>query len=437
MKERGFAISSRHPQEHLLVTLDVGLFSAEPLGEDLLCPRGWEPFLEIHQYEFIKGLLFVRSQGIGCRNLRSLPIFCRPEQVGGGIRSRVADPPVGQRYWLQEHIGHEGPRMIAGRLTKPTVQPGRTPRIGCHLCADSREVRAIGAHRFGEISMLMAGQAATNLHHLFAPFEIGRRSDAGIGLHVFKRLARTLQVGDHRANLKRLVPHGLLQALALEMLPEPEEPRHLRRRPEILWITQPGVKPVKTNLAGHVTQRRPHLRERARGFGILEKAGELMTARRKLGNITRGRIAVDEISKTFPRLAPVRARTDILHPASCCWAKGREASVGGERLGDLVVIGRQTHVGPDPLVWAGPAVDFVAPVAAILANQLIALDEFGRGGFRKSFAGFEINDLVVALQAARFLEPLRKHWINPMMIVSPTILIVPLVPLLGRICRVR
>ncbi len=102
-----------------------------------------------------------------------------------------------------------------------------------------------------------------------------------------------------------------------------------------------------------------------------------------------------------------------------------------------MVVGGQPHVGADSLVRARPAVDFMAAVAAVLADEVIALDKLRSGRFGEPLARLEIDNLMVALQAARLLEPLRQHRVDPVVVASPAVLIVPFMPLLRRVGRVR
>ena len=55
----------------------------------------------------------------------------------------------------------------------------------------------MSAVRFREVGMLVAGQATPNLNHLLAPRRIGSRRDPRVWLHIVKRLAGVLQIGNH------------------------------------------------------------------------------------------------------------------------------------------------------------------------------------------------------------------------------------------------
>ena len=289
----------------------------------------------------------------------------------------------------------------------------------------------------GEVAVLVACQTAAHLHHLLAAFHVGLGRDALVGRHVLEGSARAHEVVDHRANLDRLVPLRLFQPLARQMLPEAEEPRHLRRRTEVLGIPQPRIEPVEADLAGHVPQRRPDLGEAAGRLGLLEQRGQLMRTSRQFGLATCGGVAIDGIPQPFASLRAVGARPHVFDPPLDRRAEGGQARVGGERFGDFVVVGGQSHVGPDPLVGAGPAVDLVAAVAAVLPDQVIPFHQLRRGWLGEAFAGLEVDDLVVALQAARFLEPLRQHREDPVVVVEPAVFVVPLVGLLRRVRGVR
>ena len=437
VEQRGITVCGRHAQQHLFVADYLGLVRTETIGENLLRPRGGEAVLEIHQGQFVEGLPLVGRERVGGRDLLGLPVFRRSQQIGRGVGGGIAHLAIGQRHGLEQHVRHEGARMVAGRVAKPAVEPCRAPRIRGHLGTDPRQVRPMRARRFGEVRMLMAGQAAADLEHLLAPLDVGEGRDARVGLHVVKGLTRILQVGDHRADFEWLVPHRLLESLALEVLPQSEEPRHLGGGTEVLRVPQPGIEPIEPHLAGDVPERRANLRQRARGLGILEERGELMAAGRKLGVVTSDRIALDHLAETIPRLAAVRARTNILDPADCGGAERGQTGIGGEGFGHLVVVGRQPHVRADPLVGPRPAVDLVASVAAVLADQVITFDELRGGRLGKPLARLEIDHLMVAFQAARLLEPLRQHRIDPMVVVEPAMFVMPFMPLLGRVWRVR
>ena len=285
--------------------------------------------------------------------------------------------------------------------------------------------------------MLMAGQAATNLKHLLAPLNVREGRDPRVLLHIFKGLARPLQVGDHRADFERFVPHRFLQTLALEVLPEAKEPRHLCGRTEFLRVPQPRIEPIEADLAGDVSQRRANLRQCARGLGILEKRRKLVAAGRQFGLITCGRIAFDHLAEAFPRRPAIRTRPHILYPARGGGAERSQSGVGGEGFGDLVIVGSQPHVRANPLVGPRPAVDLMASVAAVLADEVIALDQLRSGRLGEPFARFEIDHLVVALQAARLLESLRQHRVDPVVVVEPAVFDMPFMPLFGRVWRVR
>ena len=122
-----------------------------------------------------------------------------------------------------------------------------------------------------EIGMLMAGQAPPHLNHLLAAGRIGSRRDPGVRLHILKRLARILQIRNHRADLNRLIALRFLEPLAGEMLPEPEKSRHLRRWPEVLRIPQPRIEPIEANLARHMPQARADFWQCASRLRLLEE----------------------------------------------------------------------------------------------------------------------------------------------------------------------
>ena len=133
----------------------------------------------------------------------------------------------------------------------------------------------------------------------------------------------------------------------------------------------------------------------------------------------------------------VGARPHVAHPADERVSHLLQGRIGGQRLGGLVIRRLDPHVRADPLVGSRPPVDLVAAVAAVLADQVIALHELRRRRLRELLARLEVDHLVMALQAARLLEPLRQHREDPVVVVEPAVLVVPLVRLLGRVRSVR
>ena len=291
----------------------------------------------------------------------------------------------------------------------------------------------MGARRLGEVAVLVAGKASADLHDLLAPLDIGSRSDAVPGGNIFKRSAGTLEIGDHRADFDRLVTLGFLQAVTGEVFPEAEETRHFGRRAEVLRIPQPRVKPLEAVLRGNVSQAGADLGEGARGVGGLELGGERMRAGRELC-IDAGRgVEFEEFAEPLTGLLSVRAGTDILNDPLHPFPESLEPRVGSDRFSDFMVIRGDAHVGPDALVGAGIAIDLVASVAAVLSDEMVALDELRRGRLGESLARLEIDNLMMALQAARLFEPVREHRENPVVVVSPPVLVVPLMALRGRV----
>ena len=294
----------------------------------------------------------------------------------------------------------------------------------------------MSARRLRKIVVLVAGETAAELHDLPATGHISRSRDPLERRDVVKRRARLREVVHHRTDLDGLVPLRFLELLTLEMAPEPEESRHLGGRPELLWVSHPGVKPVEADLARDIPEARTHLWKRARGLGILEQACQLMRPRRQFRFTSRRRIAIDGISEPAAGLATVRCGTHVRHPAGERVAQFPSARIIRQRLGHLVEVRLHPQVRSDPLVGPGPAVDFMTAVAAVLPDQVVALDQLRRGRIGKPLTGLEIDDLVMTLQTARLLEPLREHRLDPVVVVEPAMVIVPLMPLLGRVRRV-
>ena len=147
-------------------------------------------------------------------------------------------------------------------------------------------------------------------------------------------------------------------------------------------------------------EARADLGERARGLGVLQLSGERVRTGRELGIVAAGSVEIDEIPELLPRLPAIRARADLLNESLHPCTEGFQPWIGGDRFGDLVEVRGDSHVGADALVKAGVAVDLVAAVAAVLADQVVALDHLRRGGLGKPLGGFEINHLMMALQAA-------------------------------------
>ena len=435
MQQRRIAVARGQAGQHLFVALYRGLIGPEAVLQHLGRAGRREPLLEVHERQFLEGApLLARERRLG-RHVGGRPVLPRPQQVGRRIRRRVGEFAVGEGHRLEQHVGHDRPRVVAGGFPQPAVEPEGPLRVRGDLGSDPRQIRPVGARRLREVGMLVAGQAAPDLEHLLAALDVGSGRDALVGGDILERRARSLQVGDHGADLERLIPHRFLEALPLEVLPEAEEPRHLRARPEVLGIPQPRVEPVEAHLAGDVSQRRPHLGQRARGFRIFEERGERVRPGREL-LLTAG-ITLDHLAEPLPRLTAIGARPHLLDPARHRRPHVRQPGVAGDRLGHLVVIRCQPHVGADPLAGTRPAVDLVAAVAAVLPDEVVALDELRRRRLGEPLAGLEVDDLMVTLQAARFLEPLGQHREDPVVVVEPPVLIVPLMPLFRRIGRVR
>ena len=436
VEQHGIPGGVGHAHEHLLIALDRGLVGGDAILQNISRADRREPLLEIHQRQLVEGLSLRRGQRLS-RHVDRPPVLGRLHEIGRGIGGRIAERAISQRHRLEEHVGHDRFRMIVGRLAKPAVEPGPTIRMRRGLGTDSREIRAMRAVGLGEIGMLMAGEAPAHLKHLLAPLDVSRRRDAFVGLHIVEGLTRCEHVADHGSDLERLIPLRLFEPLALEVFPEAEEPWHLRARAEILRIPQPGVEPVKTDLARHMPQARAHLGQRARGLGILEERGEIMRPLRQLFLFTGRCIPLDRIPQPFPGFTtvgtpphiahpPLDGRTEILHPG-----------VIADRSRHFMIVGCQPHVGPNALLRAGPPVDLVAAIAAVLPDQVISLHELGRRRLGKPLARLEVDHLMMTLQTARLLEPLRQHRQDPMMIVEPTVVVMPLMGFLRRVGRVR
>ena len=239
LEQHGIPLRAVHAEQHPLVAQDVRLISAETVLEHVRGLGCREPILEVHHREFIGRLPLVGGERARGRNVARLPVLGRAHQVGGRIGGRVTHLAVGERDRLEQHVGHDRLGMVTGWLAKPAVEPGRPIGMGCGLRADPREIRTVVARRLGEVGMLVAGQTAAHLKHLLTAFNVGRGRDAVILLHVVEGGAGREHVVDHRANLDRLIPLRFLEPLALEVLPQAEEPRHLRRGAEVLRIAEP------------------------------------------------------------------------------------------------------------------------------------------------------------------------------------------------------
>ena len=176
-------------------------------------------------------------------------------------------------------------------------------------------------------------------------------------------------------------------------------------------------------------EARADLGKRARGLGVLQLGGERVGTGGELGVVAGDGVEIEKLPELLPRLPAIGARADLFdEPLDSC-AEGFQPWIGGNRLRHFVEVRGDSHVGADALVGAGVAVDLVAAVAAVLADQVVALDELRRGGLGKPLGGLEIDHLMMALQTARLLEPVREHRLNPVMVVEPPVLVMPLVPL--------
>ena len=220
------------------------------------------------------------------------------------------------------------------------------------------------------------------------------------------------------------------------MFPETKKPRHLCRRPEVLWIAKPSIEPLKANFTGYVIEAGPDFRQRARSLWFFQQRRQLMGPGREL---TRGigSVAFNRFAKPFAGLLAVRTRPHFLNPSLNGRSKRGQARIAGDGGGHLVVVGSQSHIGSNPLTGSTPAIDFVAAVAAILPNQMVALDQLWRGRFWKTLTRLQIDHLMVALQTTRFLKPLWLHRKDPVVVIGPAMLVVPLMRLLGSVWSVR
>ena len=111
-------------------------------------------------------------------------------------------------------------------------------------------------------------------------------------------------------------------------------------------------------------------------------------------------VTKDGVSQPVASHSSIGARANFLCPTNGRFPQLRKAGIILDRGGHLVVIGDEPHVGADPLIGAGVAVDLMAAIAAILSDELVALDELGRRWLGKLLAGLKIDHLVMTLQAA-------------------------------------
>ena len=107
-----------------------------------------------------------------------------------------------------------------------------------------------------------------------------------------------------------------MEARALEVIPEAEEPRHLCGRTEILRVAEPGIHPVKTHLARHVPQARADLGERARRLGIPEHGGKFVRPRGELAVVAGVGVAEDGVPQPVASHSSIGARADFFCPAN-------------------------------------------------------------------------------------------------------------------------
>src|SRR6185369_2125141 len=88
-----------------------------------------------------------------------------------------------------------------------------------------------------------------------------------------------------------------------------------------------------------------------------------------------------------------------------------------------------TKIGADAAHRAVEAVDFVAAIATVLPNQVIAVGDFRCRCVGEFLARLELDNVVVTLQTGGFGKPPRIHRINPVRIVKPSVFLVPAVHL--------
>src|SRR5438094_973643 len=79
----------------------------------------------------------------------------------------------------------------------------------------------------------------------------------------------------------------------------------------------------------------------------------------------------------------------------------------------------------------------MAAEAAILADQIVPVDQLRGGGFGKPGAALQLGDAMVALEAASFEKPLGVLRKDPVVVVEPAVVAGPSFPLLGIVRRVR
>ena len=136
VEELGVAVGLGDIKEHSLVTQDRCHVGAQTGGEHIAGAHLREPFLEVHQRQFLGRCPLRIGERCGRWNIGRLPALGRRQQVGGGVGCRIADASVGLFDRFEKHIWHDRPRVIASRLAKPAVEPFAAAGMGSNLSAD-------------------------------------------------------------------------------------------------------------------------------------------------------------------------------------------------------------------------------------------------------------------------------------------------------------
>ena len=121
---------------------------------------------------------------------------------------------------------------------------------------------------------------------------------------------------------------------------------------------------------------------------------------------TGGGVFLDQRGQSQASGGRVRSTANLLSEIHGGGGQFSQPGVAQQRFGDFVEVWSEPHIRPDAGVGACVTIDFMASIASVFADGVVALHELGGGWLWITRAGLEIDDLMVTLQAARFLKPL-------------------------------
>ena len=220
------------------------------------------------------------------------------------------------------------------------------------------------------------------------------------------------------------------------MSPLTKEAWHCGRRPEVLGVLNPIVQEFGTQLIFHMSKTRADFSQITRSFNILKIRDLIM---RCLGQnrVCCESIFLEECQQFVPHVIPFRVIDQLINPALFFLIQFFEGRIAFHLGSSRKIVRLQTHVRTDPLVRSLVPVNLVAAKTAISKNQIVTMSKFRRRGLFKPISQLELDHFVMTLQTGAFRETFRIHWVDPVVVVKPTILLRPAPLLFGVIRRVR